>query len=48
MKVDNVCGCPFPPVFGFEPTPLETVAPDYLAERTPRSRYGGFRCRAGR
>jgi len=48
MQVDNVCGCPFPAVFGFEPTPLEAVAPGYLAERTPRSRYRGFRYRAGR
>lgn len=48
MKVDNVCGCPFPSLFGFEPTPLEAVAPTYLAERTPRSRYRGFRYRAGR
>jgi len=48
MKVDNVCGCPFPPVFGFEPTSLEAVAPGYLAQRTPRSRYRGFRYHAGR
>lgn len=48
MQVDNVCGCRFPSVFGFEPTPLEAVVPGYLAERTPRSRYRGFRYRAGR
>ena len=27
MSVDNVCGCDFPAVFGFAPTPLEAVAP---------------------
>ena len=48
MKVDNVCGCAFPERFGFAPTALEGVAPTYLAERTPRSRYRGFRYRAGR
>ena len=48
MKVDNVCGCAFPERFGFAPTALEAVAPTYLAERTPRSRYRGFRFRAGR
>lgn len=48
MQVDNVCNCPFPSHFGFEPTPLEAIAPSYLAERTPRSRYRGFRYRAGR
>jgi NADH dehydrogenase len=48
MKVDNVCACAFPDRFGFAPTALETIAPTYLAERTPRSRYRGFRYRAGR
>jgi NADH dehydrogenase len=48
MKIDNVCGCAFPERFGFAPTALEAVAPTYLAERTPRSRYRGFRYRAGR
>ncbi|MCW5625460.1 MAG: complex I NDUFA9 subunit family protein [Burkholderiales bacterium] len=48
MQVDNVCGCAFPPVFDFAPAPLETVAPLYLAEQTPRTRYGSFRFRAGR
>jgi NADH dehydrogenase len=43
MKVDSVCACPFPGVFGFEPTPLEAVVPLYLAETTPRMRYRWFR-----
>jgi NADH dehydrogenase len=48
MKVDSVCACPFPGVFGFEPTPLEAVVPLYLAENTPRARYRRFRFRARR
>lgn len=48
MSVDNVCGCAFPPVFGFEPTPLEAVAPLYITGDTPRSRYNWFRFRARR
>jgi NADH dehydrogenase len=48
MKVDSVCACPFPGVFGFEPTPLEAVVPLYLAENTPRARYRWFRFRARR
>jgi len=48
MKVDSVCACPFPDVFGFEPTPLEAVVPQYLAEYSPRSRYRWFRFRARR
>ncbi|HET9580753.1 MAG TPA: complex I NDUFA9 subunit family protein [Usitatibacter sp.] len=48
LGVDNVCGCPFPEVFGFEPSALEAVAPDYLAGQTPRGRYARFRYFAGR
>lgn len=48
MKVDSVCRCEFPSIFGFQPTPLETVVPLYLAAGMPRERYQGFRCRAGR
>jgi hypothetical protein len=44
MKVDSVCPGPFP--FGITPTALEAVAPGWLANRTPRSRYREFR--AGR
>ena len=48
MDVDSVCpgGDPLP--FGRAPTPLEAVAPDYLAPRTPRVRYYGFRIKAHR
>ena len=48
MRVDNVCGCAFPEVFGFAPTPLEAVVPLYIAGVTPRSRYRWFRFRARR
>jgi len=48
MDVDSVCpgGDPLP--FGATPTPLETVAPEYLAASTPRYRYYGFRLKARR
>ena len=48
MKVDSVCDCPFPEVFGFRPSPLEAVVPLYMADNTPRSRYRWFRFRARR
>lgn len=48
MQADNVCDCPFPAVFGLEPTPLEAVAPLYLRDAAPRSRYRSMRLRAGR
>jgi NADH dehydrogenase len=48
LSVDNVCAGPFPAVFGFSPTPLEAIAPTYLAGRTLRSRYNLFRQSAGR
>ena len=51
MRVPNVAAKPdepFPKVFGFAPAPLEAIAPEYLAERTPRARYQAMRYRAGR
>jgi uncharacterized protein YbjT (DUF2867 family) len=48
MSRPSVCGCPFPAVFGFDPAPLEAIAPDYLAPDAARSRYAGFRARGGR
>jgi NADH dehydrogenase len=47
MAVDNVCGCGWPEVFAMPPTPLEAVAPGYLAPSVQRH-YDGFRARAGR
>ena len=48
MSVDNVCSGTFPEVLGFQPAPLEAIAPRYLAGRTVRARYNTFRYRAGR
>jgi len=44
MKVDSVSQQAFP--FGIAPTPLEAVAPVWLANRTPRARYQMFRDRS--
>ncbi|HVY05892.1 MAG TPA: complex I NDUFA9 subunit family protein [Burkholderiales bacterium] len=46
MKLDNVCDCPFPELFGFQPAALEAVVPLYLLDETPRARYRWFRFRA--
>jgi uncharacterized protein YbjT (DUF2867 family) len=48
MKIDSVCGCDFPAVFGIRPATMEAVVPFYLVDATPRGRYYGFRYRAGR
>ena len=47
MSVDNVGSGPFPDL-GFQPAPLEAIAPQYLASGGTRSRYDLFRYRAGR
>jgi uncharacterized protein YbjT (DUF2867 family) len=46
MKVDSVCDCAFPEMFGFRPSPLEAIVPLYLLDNTPRARYRWFRFRA--
>jgi NADH dehydrogenase len=48
MEVDSVCGCPFPPIFGLQPTAMEAVVPDYLRDDTPRYAYKRFRGAVGR
>ena len=48
MQRDSVCDCPFPAVFGFQPTPLEAVSSQYLNDGTPRSVYLRYRTLSGR
>ena len=48
MEVDSVSNSPFPALFGFEPTAMEVVVPEYLGDDTPRASYEGFRSSAGR
>jgi uncharacterized protein YbjT (DUF2867 family) len=48
MSKDNVCACDFPALFGFRPSPLEAVVPEYLANTTARGRYARYRHSAGR
>lgn len=48
MQVDSVTMGDFPKVFGFKPTSMEVVVPEYLADDTPRSAYSRFRSLAGR
>lgn len=43
MSVDSVSSSPLP--FGIIATPLEAIAPLWLAQRTPRNRYNLFRDR---
>ncbi|MBX3715538.1 MAG: complex I NDUFA9 subunit family protein [Burkholderiales bacterium] len=48
MKAESVCGCPFPPEFGFEPAAMEAVVPEYMAAAGLRGRYAAYRGRTGR
>jgi NADH dehydrogenase len=48
MSKDNVCSCDFPALFGFRPSPLEAVVPEYLSHTTARGRYARYRHYAGR
>ncbi|BCM25881.1 complex I NDUFA9 subunit family protein [Methyloradius palustris] len=48
MEVDSVTNGEFPKVFGFQPTALEAIVPDYLANDNPRNAYNKFRGLAGR
>ena len=47
MSRDNVTGAPFPGVFGFQPSPIEAVVPEYLVGSAARARYARYR-QAGR
>lgn len=48
MKVDSVCDCAFPPIFGISPTSLAAIAPTYLGPAATRNRYDVFRSQVGR
>ena len=48
MQHDNVCEGPFPPEFGITPTPIEAIAPEYLAPVALKSRFDTFRANSGR
>ena len=48
MRVDSVCGAGHPRLLGPEPTPLEAIAPEYLAPLALRTRYSGLRAQDGR
>ena len=48
MKVDSVCGCPFPGGFGFAPATMESVVPDYMAASGLQGRYAHYRRHHGR
>ena len=47
MQLPSVCAGGFPAVFGFAPTPLEAIAPEYLAP-VVRDRYAGLRAHGRR
>lgn len=47
MQLPNVCPAGFPSVFGFEPAPLEAIAPEYLSPAL-RDRYAGLRAHGRR
>ncbi len=46
MQVDSVCSQEFP--FGIQPSAMEAIVPEYLANDTPRASYDKFRSLAGR
>ena len=48
MQHDSVCEGGFPREFDLAPTPLEAVAPEYLAPFAQHSRFDTFRAQSGR
>ena len=48
MKLDSVCDCPFPGVFGFAPAAMEEIVPQYMAAAGIRARYANYRRSTGR
>lgn len=47
MKIDSVCDCPFPAVFGFAPSAMEAIVPAYMAQAGLQGRYSDYRRRIG-
>jgi uncharacterized protein YbjT (DUF2867 family) len=48
MQVDSVCVTPIAAELGVVPTSLDTIAPEYLLNASPRAAYDAFRSAAGR
>jgi uncharacterized protein YbjT (DUF2867 family) len=48
MQVDSVCVAPISAELGVVPTSLDTIAPEYLLNTSPRASYDAFRSAAGR
>ena len=48
MQVDSVCAAPIAAVLNVTPASLDTVAPEYLLNTSPRAAYDAFRSAAGR
>jgi uncharacterized protein YbjT (DUF2867 family) len=48
MQVDSVCVAPLSAELGVVPTSLDTIAPEYLLNTSPRASYDAFRSAAGR
>lgn len=48
LEKDSVVSTNRRPYPGWNPTPLEAIAPTYIAKASPRGRLDDFRCQAGR
>jgi uncharacterized protein YbjT (DUF2867 family) len=48
MEIDSVCQGPVAKELGINPTSIEVIVPEYLANDTPRAAYERFRGLAGR
>jgi NADH dehydrogenase len=43
MEMDSVCDCAFPSVFGFAPSAMEAIVPEYMTGGGSRGRYSAYR-----
>ncbi|HEV2220021.1 MAG TPA: complex I NDUFA9 subunit family protein [Casimicrobiaceae bacterium] len=48
MQRDNVCDCAFPSRFRVTPSPIEAIAPGWLAQASRSSRFDSYRAQSGR